>query len=271
MIDPKTQAELRAKFNPDGSDLREAQLRMLELLKFLDKICKENGLEYWLDSGTLIGAARHGGFIPWDDDTDVCMLKRDADKLKSIMKDKIWDNHIVLQSNDTDSHYYHPSWLTLRDTKSEYIIDQYYQNIIKYKGFQVDIFIIEENIPTRVLKFSSKLYNFLITSPLMGRHHLTFMRKAVPFNYVIWNKYILPLFDKFKKATNTFSSGYGAGFLKIQDKKNVLPLNKITFEEHEFYCPNDYDAYLTKLYGDWRRMPSFDKIKTHNVKFKFIE
>ena len=84
MIDPKLQAELRARFNPDGSDLREAQLRMLGLLKFLDDICKKNGLEYWLDSGTLIGAARHGGFIPWDDDVDVCMMKKDADKLKPL-------------------------------------------------------------------------------------------------------------------------------------------------------------------------------------------
>ncbi|MBD5280217.1 MAG: hypothetical protein HDS35_06710 [Bacteroides sp.] len=77
MIDPKLQAELRAKYNPEGSDLRKAQLRMLSLLIFLDKVCKDNNLEYWLDSGTLIGAARHGGFIPWDDDCDIEMMEKD--------------------------------------------------------------------------------------------------------------------------------------------------------------------------------------------------
>lgn len=82
MIDDSQQLLLRQKFNPDGSDLRKAQLRMLELLIFLDGVCRENKLTYWLDSGTLIGAARHGGFIPWDDDIDVCMMRKDAYHLK---------------------------------------------------------------------------------------------------------------------------------------------------------------------------------------------
>ena len=64
---------LREKYSPDGSTLRKAQLRMLEMLKFIDGVCKDNGIEYWIDYGTLLGAARHGGFIPWDDDTDICM------------------------------------------------------------------------------------------------------------------------------------------------------------------------------------------------------
>lgn len=271
MIDPKLQAELRVKFNPDGSDLRKAQLRMLDLLKFLDKICRENNLEYWLDSGTLIGAARHGGFIPWDDDVDVCMMKEDAKRLKEIMKDKIWDGHVVLQNHDTDPNYFHPSWMTLRDTKSEYIIDQYYQSIIKYKGFQVDIFIIEENIPENILKISSKLFNLLVTSPLMGRHHLKCIRKMVPLNYSFLTKIIHPIFNVLKKKTNTISSGFGAGFLKIQYKKTVFPLNRINFEGNEFYCPNDCNAYLIKLYRNWKELPALDKIKTHEVKFKFID
>lgn len=271
MIDPQTQAELRAKFNPDNSDLRKAQLRMLEMLKFLDKICKENNLKYWLDSGTLLGAARHGEFIPWDDDTDVCMPKEDADKLKEIMKDKIWDNHIILQNHETDPNYYHPSWMTLRDTKSEYLIDEYYQNIIKYKGLQIDIFIIEDNISKHVLKISSKLYNFMIIAPLMGRHNLKFLRKCVPLNYFILTKFIHPFFNILKKHTNTISSGFGAEFLKIQLKKTVFPLSKIIFEGYEFNCPNDYDAYLTSLYHNWRKIPSPGEIITHNVKFKFLE
>ena len=270
MIDSKIQAELRAKYNPDGSDLRKAQLRMLDLLKFLDKICQENRLEYWLDSGTLIGAARHGGFIPWDDDVDVCMMKKDAERLKEIMKDEIWDGHIVLQNHDTDSNYFHPSWMTIRDTKSEYLIDQYYQNIIKYKGFQVDIFIIEENIPKKLLNFSSKLFNLLVTSPLMGRHHLSCLRRFVPLNYFFLTKLVHPLFDLLRKQQNTVSSGFGSGFLKIQLKETIFPLKNISFEGCDFYCPNDCDAYLTKLYRNWRQLPTADNIKTHGVKFKFL-
>ena len=76
---------LREQYNPDGSTLRRAQLRMLDMLKFLDRVCRENGIRYWIDFGTLLGAVRHDGFIPWDDDTDVCMLKEDADAFKRVM------------------------------------------------------------------------------------------------------------------------------------------------------------------------------------------
>ena len=96
---------LQATFNPPGSQLRIAQLRMLTLLEFLDDICNKNGLIYWLDSGTLLGAARHKGFIPWDDDIDVCMPRKDATRLKQIMSNKIHANHIVLQTPETDKYY----------------------------------------------------------------------------------------------------------------------------------------------------------------------
>lgn len=271
MIDQKLHDELRAKFNPDDSELRWAQLRMLSILITLDKICREHRLKYWLDSGTLIGAVRHGGFIPWDDDIDVCMMKKDADKLKEVMGNKIWDDHVVLQNHETDPNYFNSSWMTLRDTKSEYIMDQYYHNKFKYKGFQVDIFIIENNIPIGLLKFSSNLFNFFVTSPLMGRHNLTFMRKLVPLNYFLLTKIVFPVFNIFKRKSDKVSSGFGAGFLKIQKKTSIFPLKTIEFENYSFPCPYNIDAYLKQLYGSWEIIPSLDKIHTHNVKFKFLD
>ena len=88
MIDKQTQEELRARYNPDGSDLRRLQLHMLDLLVEFDRICRKNDIDYWLEYGTLIGAARHGGFIPWDDDLDVTLLKKDRKKLiEALRKD----------------------------------------------------------------------------------------------------------------------------------------------------------------------------------------
>lgn len=75
MIDNDTQLTLRAQFNPDGSSLRNLQLQLVDILIEFDRICRKNNIDYWLDSGSLLGAARHGGFIPWDDDLDVCVLK----------------------------------------------------------------------------------------------------------------------------------------------------------------------------------------------------
>ena len=85
----ETQGELRAKYNPDGSILRRAQLRMLDMLLYLDKVCKEQQIPYCLDSGNVLGAVRHGGFIPWDDDMDVLLTRYRLKKeliIEDIMK-----------------------------------------------------------------------------------------------------------------------------------------------------------------------------------------
>ena len=69
--------KLKEKYNPEGSVLRKSQMRMLDMLIFIDKVCHENDVTYWVEGGTLLGAFRHNGFIPWDDDADLCMPYKD--------------------------------------------------------------------------------------------------------------------------------------------------------------------------------------------------
>ena len=76
------------KYNPEGSALRNHQLKLLDLLSEFDKLCEENGIVWWLDGGTLLGAIRHGGFIPWDDDLDVCILWNDVPRIRKILCEK---------------------------------------------------------------------------------------------------------------------------------------------------------------------------------------
>ena len=83
-MDNNLKQELRERFNPDGSLLRRQQLRMLELLEAVDLVCKKYDIPYWLSSGTLIGAVRHQGFIPWDDDLDIEMLREDYLRLMKV-------------------------------------------------------------------------------------------------------------------------------------------------------------------------------------------
>ena len=66
-----------SKYNGEGTMLRKAQLRMVDILVAIDKVCRDNGINYWIDYGTLLGAVRHKGFIPWDDDIDICVLTED--------------------------------------------------------------------------------------------------------------------------------------------------------------------------------------------------
>ena len=84
--------------------LQQVQLLQLELLTFIDKVCIKYDLEYWLDYGTLLGAVRHGGFIPWDDDVDVGMMRNDFEKIYPILEEEIKNNNL---GSDIDLRLYH--------------------------------------------------------------------------------------------------------------------------------------------------------------------
>ena len=85
---------LKELFNPEGSKLRKTQLELLEILVDLAEICDQNNIQWWLSSGTLLGAARHKGFIPWDDDIDIVMLRKDAKRLEKILHKMDSDKYV---------------------------------------------------------------------------------------------------------------------------------------------------------------------------------
>ena len=92
------------QYNPEGSRLRNHQKELTELLKVFADICKEHDIQWWLCSGTLLGAARHKGFIPWDDDIDVAMMKKEYRKLRKLMQN--WeDKKYFLQTMENDIEY----------------------------------------------------------------------------------------------------------------------------------------------------------------------
>lgn len=102
------QAELRERFNPDGSSLRNHQLRMLEMLKYIDGVCKST-ISYWF-ARTLnsLGSGEHGGFIPWDDDLDIEMLRKRLFETACRNLGQEIDSKYALQTHKTDTHYLYP-------------------------------------------------------------------------------------------------------------------------------------------------------------------
>ena len=133
-----SQAELRERFNPDGSLLRRQQMRMLEILLEVDRICKKHGIKYWLSSGTLIGAARHQGFIPWDDDLDIEMLLPDYRRLMKTLPKELPPT-MALQTIDTDPNYFF-FYAKVRDRRSYLEEPNSYDRLWKERGIYIDIF-----------------------------------------------------------------------------------------------------------------------------------
>ena len=253
--------QLKEKYNAEGTTLRLAQLRMLEMLKFIDDICRTHNLVYWLEGGTLLGAIRHGGFIPWDDDVDICMPHKDAERFKQIMLNEIKSNKYVLQCKETDKGYF-GAWYILRDMNSEYIQNSLLHKRREYKGLQVDIFIAEDHINApfwNISLFIQKCIDKILNK--IKNDHLACIL-ARPLYYAMHNV-LIPLFRHISKEKNYYKMPYGSIWKYKLLKNHIYPIRNCTFEDSEFYCPGDFDAYLTTQYGNWQDVPN--NIWTHQA------
>lgn len=267
MMVSKTQEGLRARYNPDGSELRRAQLRMLEMLKFIDSFCKEHDIRYWLAGGTLLGAMRHGGYIPWDDDTDIAMPRQDAEKFKRLMLELHPHPDFVLQCHETDSGYY-GFWYVLRDLKSEYVQDSLLHRRRKYRGLQVDIFPMETHQNRLLHRLASMLGYRLVERPLLRSASAT-----VGQRYRLLTNCLFPAFRAIGRisAPDKWSLGPGCPWYYTVPSQVIFPLSAARFEGYLFPVPHDADSYLSTVYGDWRQIPDTDHIVTHDTKFLFFE
>lgn len=260
MIDENLQVELRKRFNPDGSPLRQQQLRMLEILKYIDKVCKENNIQYWLSSGTLLGAVRHGGFIPWDDDLDIEMLREDYIKFVKVFPNS---ENFALQVHETDPFYYWP-FAKIRDNKSK-ISEIGTVRHYKYNGLYVDVFCLEKapKLPCRLyggLMFHMGSFANVHAENKFIVQSLELARKLVMGS--IWAfRPILKLFSQ-KELRHT----YGSGFLAPRVYDEIFPLTNISFEGYKFPAPKDCHNYLGRMYRDYSSLPDLNKLHTHLVK-----
>lgn len=269
-ISEDLQKELRAKYNPDGSMLRRAQLRMVEMLSYFDDFCQKHNLTYWIDAGTLLGAVRHGGFIPWDDDTDVMMPKKDYDKLKKVMLSEPEHEEFVLQCHETDPEFY-GVWLVLRDKKSEYIQDSNLHRMRKYRGVQIDIIACDNRYINTLYKFCARFrYNF-INKPLLKNTNLTHAPLKVKIVYHFFQKVLVPFchFISLPFSHDRMKYYYGAPWNSYRQVKNIYPVSRIVFENVELSAPHNPEGYLTDEYKSWQSIPPEDKIRTHDVNVVF--
>lgn len=270
MIPRDIQEQFKKQYNPEGSILRRAQYRMLEMLSFIDDVCVKNNIKYWIDSGTLLGARRHGGFIPWDDDVDICMPREDYVKFKNIMLHNNPSDEFVLQCHQTDNHYF-ATWDTLRDLKTEMSGNGKRLENFKFRGLQIDIFLIDDRCNKPMWKFFRYYFAYLINAPLFEGRFTKYIRWNVPFSFFLLTKILLPASRFLTKSSKQFLF-YGNGmFWYLKWSRQVIyPLSRIEFEGKKFFAPNNVDKYLEVMYGEWRTIPSERYRQTHNFSFRFL-
>lgn len=236
-------------------ELRELQNRLTEILFTIDDFCKENGIPYYLEGGTALGAVRHKGFIPWDDDIDICMDIKDYEKFCNLFI-QAPPKGLALQIHRTD-HNYINGYGKVRDlntlTKEDRINIDY-----KYKGLFVDVFPYEEVNPL-LMRISHLCFHrvlFWMASKKWKKYGLGFIILNVLFYISVFFDSICRLLTKVLPSTYSYTYGCNAYAHMNQMNKNLfLPARYIEFEGRKLPVANKIEIILTNFYGDYMRIP----------------
>ena len=257
-------------------DLPEIKQIMLSILVDFDEFCKKHDLTMWLYAGTLLGAVRHKGYIPWDDDIDVCMSRKDYNKLIS-MADKIDPKYELFEHSLNKKYRYPFAKLSLKNTSC---VEFHNPKFCGVKlGLYIDIFPIDfvGNTMEESLEFCTKNNELVQKSlcylnfPLEGnifKKAYQLAKKVILHNGCRANKF-LKQFDQrvqvYKEPTK-YSAMTAWGFRSdktILESEEYKGNVKVTFEGKTFNVFNGYIHYLEVLFGDYMKLPPVEQREVH--------
>lgn len=255
--------------------LEEIKQIELDILKCFHSFCAENNIRYFISHGTLLGAIRYKGFIPWDDDMDVLVPREDYDRLISIFRDS---ERYQLISFEKNKNFAFP-YAKLCDITTRKVEGGYFNGT--ELGLDIDVFPLDhwdndlEKARKEVKKQQKNMFR-LSLSKLQKPDSLNPVKRFVKGILMIPCKlrgsayYVEKLIQGACKPEQTGSHYMGGKAWNVYGERDILPAEvfaeaiELEFEGEKFYAPVGYDAFLTSLYGDYLPEPPVEKRKTHH-------
>ena len=257
------------------TDIREIQQMELGIMEYIHEICQKIGVKYFLAYGSLIGAVRHKGFIPWDDDMDICMLREDYEKLQDYLISNP-DERYEVMSYKNNLNYVYP-FMKVQDNQT-YLLEEDVR-IDSNMGIYVDIFPVDgyeddsafKDKMTRLIKKRQlSCYTFKgITNTKSLLNSLIRYISVIVFYFTNTNKYIRGI-DELAKSRKV-SDYEEVDYLIYKDMNKLVwrrewleQVTTGTFEGKEFMIPKNYHEILTSDYGDYMQLPPVELRFSHH-------
>lgn len=249
----------------DKQPIKEVQDKILETMMFIDKICRDNKIDYYIMGGTALGAVRHGGFIPWDDDLDIFMTPSNYKKFKSIFEKLNSDKFVIQEWNIVDDYL---GYSKIRMNGTTFIEEAFKHRKDLHQGIYVDIMMLHkapENILKQKLIYYASKYVVLVgLSKRNWKPKTKFQKIALETLNILPNKFLAnqcyKLIYKYEKLEKDYVYCYFLTKAKFNQgifNKNMFqnPID-IPFEDTMLMGSADIKKYLKIRYGNYMELPS---------------
>ena len=252
--------------NPE--ELKKVKKYELDILKEVDKICVKNKINYWVDFGTLIGTIRHQGFIPWDDDIDICILRKDFERFREACAKEL-DKKFFSQSHETATESY--LWFDKIRYNNTIFKEVFLAKHNIHHGVYIDIFPMD-NVPDDyyLRKKQRKIYQFYrkIVQAKYGGLRFRQGKKKIGAILIRVLTFFVPLEYAYRKGTSALVKYKDAETAAVQmmvdservdtilPKKYYIKTQRKKFEDISVPVPIEHDKVLSAWYGDYMKLPA---------------